>query len=134
VSNTLNIGAGSLREAVQCTVAGDTIWFAAAIAGDTIDLSDEMLYLQDDVHILNTHSQPVVLRSQGGAVLMILADAEVEVKNIHFQSSNVDDVCVINYGHLVLDDVTCFTTSTDKGIIQNLEEGVLEFKGSNLLK
>ena len=40
----------------------------------------------------------------------------------------------MNFGHLIIEDGEFFTSGQDKAVIQNLEQGVMEFRGSNHLR
>jgi hypothetical protein len=134
VSNTSNDGPGSFREALACTMDGDTIFFSSLVAGDTIVLDTENLFIENSVFLHNTNPQPVVIRAGSDVVMMIISEANVEMKNIQLQSDHPGDICLMNFGHLVIEDGEFFTTGTDKAVIENLDQGVMEFRGDNHLR
>ena len=134
VSNTNNDGPGSFREALACTMDTDTIFFSSLVAGDTIVLDTENLFIDNSVILYNTNPDPVVIRAGSDAVLLIIAEAQVEMVNIQLQSDHPDHICLMNFGHLVIENGEFFTTSPEKAVIQNLGQGVMEFKGNSNLR
>jgi len=134
VSNTNNDGSGSFRQALNCSLDGDTIFFSSMVAGDTIVLDTYNLFIDNSVILYNDHPQPVVIRAGSDVVLIITSEANVEMKNIQLQSDHPEDICLMNFGHLIIEDGEFFTSGQDKAVIQNLEQGVMEFRGSNHLR
>ena len=135
VTSTANDGPGSLRYALNCVFNHDTVYFAPHIAGDTILLSDtEYFYIDRPVVLLNTHSQPVTIRSSKDFVLAVVADTDVELKNIHIQSASPEKKCLLNFGNLKLENCQFYTNSMEKGIVENFNQGQIQLKGNNTLK
>lgn len=134
VSNTNNSGPGSFREALACTMDGDTIFFSALVAGDTIVLDTENLFIDHSVTLYNGNTEPVVIRAGSDVVLIIISEAEAEMVNIQLQSDHPGHICLMNFGHLVIENGEFFTTGQDKAVIQNLSQGVLEFRGNSQLR
>ena len=134
VSNTNNDGPGSFRQALDCSMDGDTIFFSSLVAGDTIVLDTYNLFIDNSVILYNDHPQPVVIRAGSDVVLIITVEAEVEMDNIQLQSDHPGDICLMNFGNLIIENGDFFTTGPGKAVIQNLDQGVMEFRGSNHLR
>lgn len=134
VSNLLNTGPGSFREALACVSENDTLFFSPAVEGDTIVLDDSDVFIEKSVYIINQNVQPVVIRGGANEVLLIAAEANVALKNIHLESDHPSHICINNFGQLTIEQVDCFTTGQEKAVIQNLLNGTLEVKGQNSIR
>jgi len=135
VTSTANDGPGSLRNALNCVANHDTVYFAPNVAGDTILLSEtEYFYLDRPVVLLNTNTQPVTIRSSKNFVMLVAADTEVELKNIHIQSASPEKKCLLNFGTMRVENCQFYTNTQEPGIVENINNGQMLFKGNNKLK
>ncbi|HLF64320.1 MAG TPA: multicopper oxidase domain-containing protein [Saprospiraceae bacterium] len=114
VTNTASSGPGSLRYAIDCAEAGDTILFDISLVGDTIHLADSLL-VDKDLRIDNTHAGAITISGQGIAHLLVIgAGSGVGLKHLDLISgSGTNGRALINHGTLLLDDVTIYDSVID---------------------
>jgi len=106
VSITADSGLGSLRDAIACAAAGDTIFFAQSLAGDTILITSTPLVLPEDITLWSTVSPPVVIRSEVEGAFQVQAGAVVTMHGLVIISGPAGEPAAIdNLGGLILDDV-----------------------------
>jgi hypothetical protein len=63
-------GLGSLRSAIGCTTASDTITFAPSLVGQIIDLTSGPLNINRNIKILQVSSTKIKLRTLGGGLCL----------------------------------------------------------------
>lgn len=135
VTTTSDDGPGSLRQALECVSPMDTIFFSAAIAGDTIDLSAlKVFYIDKNAVLLNNNTQPVIIRSPADYVMTVTAESVVQMKNIHIQSYGEEKVCLMNFGNITVENSEFFTVNQDKARINNEGMGKINFKGTSRVR
>ncbi|MGB3079612.1 MAG: hypothetical protein WBB31_11085, partial [Saprospiraceae bacterium] len=89
VTNTNNSGFGSLRYALDCVTAFDTIRFDSALAGDTIFVDNDLLNVYKSVYIINSNSNKVAIQTNTASrVFRIFSDIDVWLENINLISGD----------------------------------------------
>lgn len=105
VSNILNQGNGSLRQAIECAEDGDTIRFLNFVMNDTIEIEDAALIIDKDLILVHPDSWSLCIKSSGNFPVF---DVQSETK---FQNLNIiggtgaGTRCVINNGTLTLQNI-----------------------------
>lgn len=109
VGHNRKSGPGSLKAAIDCAAAGDTIRFASNITNDTIFLGDQSLlinknlYIESDIakniHITSNSTTPTIINTAPNVV------EGLKIKGIHIHSSNAGIGAINNNGTLTLEDV-----------------------------
>ena len=102
-------GAGSLTEAINCALDGDTIRIASTIQNDTFFLGDQNLMINKsifiecdiarNIHIMSNSSLPTIICTTS------TSGNGLKIKGLHIHSSNAGIGAVQNDGKLILDDV-----------------------------
>jgi hypothetical protein len=107
ISKTIGTGPGTLQYALDCAENGDTLFFAPALAGDTIVLSDSLL-IEKDIVILNSNINAVSINGLNTTHAFHIATGHiVELKNLHILSgTGVQGRAIINQGNLTLDHIS----------------------------
>jgi hypothetical protein len=78
VTNSNDEGPGSLRSAIECASAGDTIRFHSSLDGSTITITSQRLVIDKNLVIYSDNDPRVVLASQIEGFFDILANQEIE--------------------------------------------------------
>jgi len=109
VDHTRASGAGSLAEAINCALPGDTIRFAANIQNDTFFLGNQNLVINKsifiecdinrNIHIMSTSTSPTIICTAS------TSGNGLKIKGVHIHSSNQSIGAIQNIGKLLLDDV-----------------------------
>ncbi|HJW30632.1 MAG TPA: hypothetical protein VJ508_15470, partial [Saprospiraceae bacterium] len=123
VVNGNDSGLGSLRSAVGCTTASDTITFAPYLIGPFLDLSTGAIIVNRNIKILQTPSTIVRIRALiDGPVFTINATKSATLKNLEIYGGfNVSSRALKNFGELNLENITLFDNATGSGtLIENL--------------
>lgn len=109
VDNTHKSGPGSLYDAVQCAVSGDTIRFASDITNDTIYLGTQSLNINKKLFIESDITKNIHIMSESSAATIINsapnAGEGLKIKGLHIHSSNPTIGAINNNGTLTLHDV-----------------------------
>lgn len=115
VTNTLNSGAGSLRDIIECAPIGSTITFAPALAGQTINISAPRILINKNVTIDNNNGSRVKIASvissgQGGGMFDVAPGKTVVFENLDLTSasSGTDGAAIKNQGSVTLNNVSVF--------------------------
>ncbi|MFZ1677594.1 MAG: hypothetical protein WAT91_09985, partial [Saprospiraceae bacterium] len=86
VSNTQDKGQGSLRNAIECAVAGDTIRFASSLAARTITITSARIEINKEITIYSTLSPRVTISSQIPGLFRITSDGVVKFVELNIVS------------------------------------------------
>ena len=107
VVNTFDSGPGSLRYAVENTMNGDTVWFIAGLAGDTIQVTSQLINIDKDLVIYFEHSPRVWVESSVSGLFTVASGKTVEIIDLNMISGDDDDPAAVdNQGILTLNNVT----------------------------
>jgi len=90
VSNTNDAGDNSLRAAIACANAGDTITFSSALANMTINITSSKLSLNKNIFIRSNVSPHVKISSSISGLFDIASGKSVEVKDLDITSGLSD--------------------------------------------
>ena len=134
VDNTNNSGIGSLRYAIECANAGDTIFFNNTLVGDTIRLNGSPMVLQKSITILNQNSGKVNIKHTDGNLFVIQKNTNVWMENIHLITAASNGICVENSGTLACKDVNTSGINGTISRIININNGEIVFTGTNIVK
>jgi hypothetical protein len=109
VDHTRASGAGSLVEAINCALTGDTIRFAANIQNDTFFLGNQNLVINKSIFIECDINRNIHITSNSASPTLVCTATTsgngLKIKGLHIQSSNAGIGAVQNDGKLILDDV-----------------------------
>ena len=135
VTITDNDGIGSLRAAIACAQAGDTITFDAALAGDTIVLTEALLIPQE-VTILSTQDPVIHILCDMPGGITIGGAAIVEINNLNVISGNTNQpAAILNNGDLTLDDVEIIrNTALPQGSVLIENTGTITIRGTTQIR
>lgn len=105
VWSPIDSGIGTLRNAIECALPGDTIQFARVLEGDTIIVTSDALSLIHDVVIkVDEDLIIIVMDSTSGFTFIINPTAQVLIQNITILK-NTESSTIYNEGILTLKDV-----------------------------
>lgn len=109
VDHNRKSGPGSLKAAIDCAAAGDTIRFASNIINDTIFLGDQSLLINKNLYIESDITKNIHITSNSATPTIINNAPNVaeglKIKGIHVHSSNAGIGAINNNGSLTLEDV-----------------------------
>ncbi|RLD22656.1 MAG: hypothetical protein DRI69_00345 [Bacteroidetes bacterium] len=109
VVNTLDSGPGSLRYAVENTTTGDTVWFDPDLAGDTIRIVSEMIFVNKNLVIYADAQPKIQVKSDVPGLIVIGFGQSVEIYNLGMMSGVSGNPAVIdNDGVLILHDIDLY--------------------------
>jgi hypothetical protein len=139
VTNINDSGSGSLRSAIECATNGDTIRFDAALSGDTITITSDIIGIDKHIIILSTTVPRIKLASLVNGFFDIQSNADVEFREIDIISglSGSGGATFTNEGSLTLHDVQLFRNPLlppGEFLVYNHPSSQLEFRGSCFLK
>lgn len=135
VDNPFPKGAGSLYDAIQCALPGDTIRFAAQLDNDTIQLGNQNLIMSKDIVIEADLSRNIHIMSDINNTLMSVQNTTsgegLRIKGLHIHAVNSAIGGIDNRGKLILDDVILYNFPMSSfTTINNRTGAVLEIKGN----
>jgi subtilisin-like proprotein convertase family protein len=106
VTQTGTSGPGSLRGAISCAQAGDTIILSAVLAGQTIDIGPVAQAIGKDLTI-QAAAPDIGITGTGGRLLEVLAGIDLVLDGmILIAGTSTDGGAIQNSGNLVLQGVT----------------------------
>ena len=118
-------GLGSISEAIDCAVSGDTIWLENTIIGQNIDFGNNSLIINKDITIVG---DVMTVLSSTNSSFTISVSSGNNVSLIGVTVANSNSVAISNDGNLVLQDMNIMTNgSSDE--IQNGASGTVSVKG-----
>jgi hypothetical protein len=108
VTNTNDFGSGSLRDAINCAVSGDTVKFSAALNGMTIHINSGRLLIDKNIFIHSSLSPRIIIASDIDGLFDIASGSTVECKLLDIISGYAGNVGAAfnNLGTLKLQDVS----------------------------
>jgi len=124
-------GPGSLVEAINCAVDGDTIRISSAIVNDTINLLTQNLTISKNIVIQSEVAQNIYIKSSSTSATLInntpISGLGLRIKGFHIYVSNSPQGAIVNNGKLILEDVTLHkgissSTATITNAINSLTE------------
>ncbi|MGB4847261.1 MAG: hypothetical protein WBP41_05045, partial [Saprospiraceae bacterium] len=123
VWNSNDSGEGSLRDAIECSSAGDTIQFAGILEGDTIMINSTQLTLEQDLVIkVDEDLIIVILDNNNGYTFHISPLANVVLENLTVLKNN-SNYSIYNEGQLTLKDIILMNNidlNGSENLIRNL--------------
>ncbi|HQW24788.1 MAG TPA: SdrD B-like domain-containing protein, partial [Saprospiraceae bacterium] len=135
VTNTLDDGPGSFRQALACAGVGDTIHFLPALSGMTIEIISDPLMLTSDVVVESMLSPQVILSSQIEGLFHIEVNAAVELRGVTVisgLSQGNTGAAFENHGNLTLHNTTIIRNplfASGEYLIRNHPGAELTFSG-----
>jgi extracellular elastinolytic metalloproteinase len=133
VRNTNNSGDYSLRSAINCAVAGDTIRFSPLLIGQAISLTEGPIVLNKNLNFKTRNPDAIrILAPESSPAFHIEENIEIFIEKLGLTGAQSGQIrSVINNGNLTLKDVIVRDkVLEDIGhIIKN--EGQLTFEGSS---
>lgn len=135
VTNTNDDGFGSLRYALDCVSAYDTIQFDSSLAGDTIMIDSTILDIYKSVYIINANTEKISIKSNTAQRLIrIHRGINVWIEHIDFVSSDPATSAVVNNGNLTFKNVELSNTYGGISHYENNESSQLTVIGDCELK
>ncbi|SLM28453.1 exported hypothetical protein [Desulfamplus magnetovallimortis] len=134
VTHTGDSGDGSLRQAVEDAIDGDTIDLSGIAGGGTITLTMGEIVIDNDLTITGLSSDPVVISGNNASrIFNIASGVQVSIFDVEFINGNgggehTGGGAILNNGSLTLNGVTLAGNSTlngDGGAIHNGGSGTL---------
>lgn len=121
---------GSLEAALDCAVAGDTIYLDSAIANGTISLQNQSITIAKDLVIIANRADNIRIVGEGdGSTLTIAAGVEVALIGFDLENIDGDGPLVANAGQLTLEDMN-FTYAQGTIPVDNQIGAELSIKGN----
>lgn len=129
VRNTLDVGAGSLRQTVSEAPTGSVIVFAPYLQNQTLTLSSS-ISINKNLTIRDFNTQKISIETSGsGPVFMISSLGDVTLRDLELRSGNgLNARAVQNQGNLVLHNVVIDDTNPGSGN-SILNSGTLQVVG-----
>ena len=130
VSSPTGEGPGSLHYAINCAVAGDTIFFNESLEGDTIIMTDS-IQIAKTITLYNDHDSIITLQ---GIQVPTLFDVQPNVtfmlKFISMVSGDQPgNIILTNRGTTILEDISMQKAGLPEPVLKNL--GNLWIRGQN---
>lgn len=135
VTSTLDGGPGSLRYMIDCSSEGDTILFHPLLANQTLILNSGRIEFNKNLYLHSEVSPRLMIESNVSGGFKILANKEVEFKNLNITSglAGYPGAAFDNYGRLILWDVFVYRNSllpVTEYLLFNGADGILTAKGT----
>lgn len=129
-------GPGSLKEALNCTIPGDTIWFSPGLRTDSILIVNNPAEINKDITVLAVKDLAIhVNGGQTNKVFDILAGNNVYIEGVHvITSDNAGSIGIHNKGNTTLNNVVIYYDSSIGNIMPILNESDLQIKGVTEVK
>ena len=103
VTTTADDGPGSLRSALLCTTAGDTITFDPQINGQFIDITSDQITVSRNIVMPPDPGQQIRLRAIGDhRILFIQEGTTVRIENVELRGGTILGSSIYNEGILTL--------------------------------
>jgi len=125
-------GLGSLRSAIGCVTASDTITFAPTLIGQYIDVSSGPLFINRNIKILQTVNTKINVRTlSGGPVFTLNAGKSATFRYVDlYGGTNPMARCISNFGDLKLENVTLFDNVNGSGTLIESGGGTITVIGT----
>ena len=138
VTNQMDSGSGSLRNALECVQNGGVITFSTV---DTIRFSSPVTFYKN-VTLSNTNSTPIVFKydfansefQNCGQSLSVTNGSNVTFQNLHFYhlNNNLMMPFLINKGNINFQNSRI--SGTTKSLVQNESGATINFSGTSYIK
>ena len=125
VNTATYAGFGSISEAIDCAIAGDTIWLENAIPGQEINIGANSLFINKDITIFA--DVPTTFTSTNPMASVVVNTGNT-VSLVGFTIVNTNNLGVQNNGTLTMEDMTVITNGTTEQV-QNTGNGNISVKG-----
>lgn len=134
IYNNKNEGNGSLRNALACANAGDTLLFAPFMANKTISLIGG-LNINKNIYIYGLDlANPISITSSDTSTPFTVGNHIVELKNLNFISvNNIQAKAILNNGDLKLNNVVIIDQIPENNP-SLLNNGSLDMSGVIIIK
>lgn len=130
-------GPGSLREAINCAMPGDTILFSGSLINDTIQLGSAPLVINKSLYILGNISDNIhIFSNSPGATIQnttAVSSEGLTIRGVHIHASSGTSGAIENAGKLTLENVilhkwpgSAVTTITTQANAQTILSGNCE--------
>ncbi|MDQ3017431.1 MAG: hypothetical protein M3R25_12020, partial [Bacteroidota bacterium] len=134
VTSLQDNGPGTLRQLIDCSQSGDTIYFHANLANQIIHLSTSRIVISKNLVIHSTLNPRITIQSDVSGAFLFNAGNTVEFKNINVVSGLTGHLGAAfeNYGQLTLWDIIInrnVLLPQGNYLIYNATPGVLNTKG-----
>ena len=130
VSTLQDSGPGSLRFALDCANAGDTIHFAPSLAGQTIQL-ESAITLSKNVAIVNLPNNGVWIDGHNAnSAIIVSPGVQVSLQKLNIRAGKGGTGrSIFNLGNLLLHDVNLYDTQANANTLYNGPGSSFEAKG-----
>jgi photosystem II stability/assembly factor-like uncharacterized protein len=137
VVNTKDSGNGSLREAIDCAMSGDTIRLHSLLANKSIRISTSPLVINKNLVILGQQSQNITISSVIPQVPTVSSIFNISVgQNVIFKNFKIDGGygpegnAIINSGNLTLAnmDITNGGNTNAISVVKNQNSGTVKIE------
>jgi hypothetical protein len=106
VTSAADDGPGSLRSALLCPTAGDTITFDPVLNGQYIDITSDQIIISRNIVMAPDPGQQIRVRATGDHRIMLIQEGTtVRIENIELLGGTVLGGAIFNEGTLILQDV-----------------------------
>ncbi|HMQ05706.1 MAG TPA: hypothetical protein PKC30_00325 [Saprospiraceae bacterium] len=137
VTSTADNGPGSLREAIECAMPGDTIRFDESLCSMDIILQDPII-IDKNVVILFPDNCTVSLKAADSAIGLLLVTEEGDVTILNgslYAATDMEGAAIYNEGRVVLEDTIIQfgeNTPLEASLVHN--KGELTIRGSTVIR
>lgn len=135
VISTADSGLGSLRNAIACSMPGDTIRFAFSLAGDSILLVTQTIDIDKNLSILAKKDFSISINGAGiERVFDVFANHNASIEGlILIEGYGTTGSAIINHGSLKLKNLQVYSQSGNLSTSQILNMGSLVIDGNVLI-
>lgn len=137
VTNTNDSGTGSLRDAIECALPGETVTFANALANQTIMINSDVLYIDKAITIDASNVPTMLIASSIQGLFEVTFNGDVNLESVRLRAGLEGSPAGAIYNEGIVDlkncEIICNPLDPTNLLIYN-NGGEVTFVGSSTIK
>lgn len=131
VHSTMPAGPGTLRSALYCAEAGDTVLLMQDLAGEDINFGSAPIVINKEIVLMGETQEDFEILTEGTATsIVVTEEGTLKVVGLHITSQS-DQSIIENEGHLILEDVTLKSIGGEQAVFDS--RGLLDISAETTI-